>query len=126
VTYSADGDDDRWANAESTIRNGFGDCEDIAIAKRALLEMAGVSPDSMFLVLVRDVSRATDHAVLAVSRSGEMAILDSRTDRILPSQAIADYQPVLSYAETFAWTYGYREISPGPTVPSSASGRHGN
>ena len=107
VRYREDGPADEWATAPVTLMRGYGDCEDFALAKMALLAELGVSPDEMFLVLLRD-ARQADHAVLAVNRNGRFHVLDNRTDKVLPAEAIADYTPILSFSGTFAWTYGKR------------------
>jgi len=47
-------------------------------------------------------------ALLAVNRNGRLHVLDNRTDKVLPADAIADYTPILSFSGPFAWTYGKR------------------
>ena len=106
VRYQRDAGDD-WADVLTTLRRGVGDCEDIAIAKMALLAALGVSPDDMYLVLLRD-SRREDHAVLAVRRAGSLYILDNRTDKLLAAALVTDYTPIESFSGDFAWTYGRR------------------
>lgn len=98
---------DEWASAEATLVRGYGDCEDFALAKMGLLAELGISPDDMYLVLLRD-QRQAEHAVLAVKHNGRLHVLDNRTDKVLPADAIADYTPVLSFSGPFAWTYGRR------------------
>ena len=106
VRYQRDAGDD-WADVLTTLRRGVGDCEDIAIAKMALLAALGVSPDDMYLVLLRD-SRREDHSVLAVRRTGSFYILDNRTDKLLAAALVTDYTPIESFSGDFAWTYGRR------------------
>lgn len=108
IAFTEDGDRDHWASAGETFRIGRGDCEDFAIAKLALLLAAGAPADDLFFVIVRDMVRGRDHAVLAARLDGEMLVLDSRTDRILPSGAITDYQPMFSFEGPFAWMHGYK------------------
>jgi predicted transglutaminase-like cysteine proteinase len=107
VRYREDERGDEWATAPVTLMRGYGDCEDFALAKMALLAELGISPEEMFLVLLRD-ARQADHAVLAVNRNGRFHVLDNRTDKVLRAEAIADYTPILSFSGTFAWTYGKR------------------
>lgn len=96
---------DTWSDALTTLQREFGDCEDFAIAKMVLLAELGISSDDMFLVLVRDRSRAS-HAVLGV-RSGEVFyILDNRTDRLRPATDVTEYTPIVSYSGDFEWVYG--------------------
>lgn len=108
VDYVEDPGPDQWATAPETLLTGKGDCEDIAIAKMALLEALGVPEDDLFLLVVRDVYRKIDHAVLAVRRPAGMVILDSRTEKILPAEQVPDYRPTFAYSGPFAWTFGYR------------------
>lgn len=117
VAFSEDGDRDHWASAAETFRIGRGDCEDFAIAKLALLREAGTSPGDLFLVIVRDTVRNRDHAVLAARMDGETMVLDSRTDRVLPSASITDYRPMFSFEGPFAWMHGYK--SGATPVPSN-------
>jgi len=107
LRFTEDDIGDHWASAAETFRSGAGDCEDFAIAKLTLLQEAGLVTDSLFLVIVRDTQRNVDHAVLGARLNGEMLVLDSRTDRILPSSIISDYQPIFSFSGEFAWTHGY-------------------
>jgi predicted transglutaminase-like cysteine proteinase len=107
VRFRDDAYGDEWSSAPETLRRGFGDCEDFALAKRGLLLALGVSPDDMYLVLLRD-QRQAEHAVLVVNRGGRLLVLDNRTDKVLPAEAISDYTPILSFSGPFAWTYGQR------------------
>lgn len=107
VRYREDAAGDEWSSAAATLARGYGDCEDLALAKMGLLLAAGLPSDDMYLVLLRDRAQS-DHAVLAVKRDGQLFVLDNRTDKVLPAAAIADYTPVLSFSGPFAWTYGYR------------------
>ncbi len=107
VGFRDDPGADEWSDAVTTFTRGYGDCEDYAIGKMALLAASGVPSDDMFLVLLRD-RKAQDHAVLAVRLSGTIHVLDNRTDRLLTADQIADYTPTLSFSGPFAWTYGVR------------------
>jgi len=103
---------DRWAAASQSLQQGKGDCEDYAIAKMKLLEAAGFDQRSMFLVIVKDLVRRADHAVLAVRIDGELLVLDNMTDRVLPSSQISDYRPIMSFNTYGRWTHGYRVTTP--------------
>ena len=63
---------DVWSAANDTLRSGRGDCEDYAIAKFQLLQAAGFAGHDLYLVIVRDLVRRADHAVL-VARDEEIA-----------------------------------------------------
>lgn len=105
LRYLEDRYGDHWSDAQETLRNGYGDCEDYAIAKMALLAKLGVSSNDMFLVVLRDKNQL-DHAVLAVRDGGELFVLDNRTDMLQRSSEIDDYLPTLSYSGPYGWTYG--------------------
>ena len=105
VRYRDDAAGDEWTSAGTTLERGFGDCEDFALAKMALLAALGIPPDEMFLVLLRD-GRDEQHAVLVVNRDSRRYVLDNRTDKLLTADQIDDYTPILSFSGPFAWTYG--------------------
>ena len=104
VRYRADVGDE-WSTSAATLTRGYGDCEDFAVAKMGLLLALGVPADDMYLVLLRD-RQQVQHAVLAVKREGRLLVLDNRTDKVLPAEAIDDYKPIMSFSGPFAWTYG--------------------
>lgn len=99
---------DVWSPAPATLKRGTGDCEDYAIAKMAMLRRAGFAERDLYLVIVRDLVRRSDHAVLAVRAEGRMYVLDNGTDAVLESGAVADYRPIMTFAANGSWTHGYR------------------
>ena len=101
------GQADYWADAKSTLRRRAGDCEDIAIAKMALLAGAGVRREDMYLTIARDLARNADHALLVVRSEGKFWLLDNNTDRLLDASAANDYRPILSYSSSGKWLHGY-------------------
>ncbi|NIJ16928.1 transglutaminase-like cysteine peptidase [Sphingobium vermicomposti] len=105
---------DSWASANQSLLRGAGDCEDYAIAKMQLLAAAGFERRAMFLVIARDLVRRADHAVLAVRIDGQLMVLDNMTDRVLPSSAVSDYRPIMSFNAFGQWTHGYRVKTPQP------------
>ena len=109
---------DRWAPANETLRRGRGDCEDFAIAKLQMLRRAGFADKDLYLVILRDLARRADHAVLVVRADGRLLVLDNGTSRIVDSAMIADYRPILTFSGTKAWTHGYRRAAP-PVVLAS-------
>jgi len=112
VTYMDDerrfGRPDVWSTANDTLRSRRGDCEDYAIAKLQLLRAAGFRQHDLYLVIVRDLVRRADHAVLAARADGHMYVLDDGTDELLESKDVDDYRPVLTFASYGEWTHGYR------------------
>lgn len=103
---------DQWVAAGETLRRGRGDCEDFAIAKLQMLRRAGFADKDLYLVILRDLARRADHAVLVVRAEGRMLVLDNGTSRIADSATIIDYRPILTFSGTKAWTHGYRREAP--------------
>ena len=99
---------DRWLPATETLARGRGDCEDFALAKRAMLRAAGVPDKDLYLVVLKDLTRRADHAVLVVRASGRFLVLDNGTDRIVDSSELQDYKPVLTFTASRTYTHGYR------------------
>ena len=69
---------DRWSDPLETFTTGRGDCEDYAIAKYVALTAAGVPPQDVKLLVVRNTAADEDHAVVAVRNGGDWIILDNR------------------------------------------------
>lgn len=114
------GRSDVWSTANSTLRRGRGDCEDYAIAKIQMARAAGFSDRDIYLVVLRDLVRRADHAVAVVRSEGQMYVLDDGTDRLLESEAVSDYRPILTFSAYGTWTHGYR-ISRPVQVASAAN-----
>lgn len=111
---------DRWLAPSETLARGRGDCEDFALAKRAMLRAAGVPENDLYLVVLKDLSRRADHAVLVVRAAGRFLVLDNGTDRIVDSADVADYKPMLTFAANGkSYTHGYRRDLP-PMIYASA------
>ena len=104
---------DRWSPAADTLSRGRGDCEDYAIAKMAMLRRAGFADRDLYLVILKDLVRRADHAVLVVRSEGHFRVLDNGTDRVLDSSEVHDYRPILTFNVARAYTHGYRrEVAP--------------
>ena len=99
---------DVWSTANETLNAGKGDCEDYAIAKLAMLRRAGIADKDLYLVVLRDLVRRADHAVAVVRAGGHMYVLDNGTDRLLDSESVHDYRPILTFASNATFTHGYR------------------
>ena len=99
---------DVWSTASETLNSGRGDCEDFAIAKLAMLRRAGIADKDMYLVVLRDLVRRADHAVAVVRAGGHMYVLDNGSDRLLDSESVRDYRPILTFASNATFTHGYR------------------
>ena len=100
------GASDHWASAAETLRSGRGDCEDYAILKYWALAAIGVPAEAMRLVLVRDVRRRLDHAVLMLAVDGENLVLDSLSNEVKTDAAFRQYEPRLSLAADGSWLHG--------------------
>ena len=98
------GSNDYWATPLEFLRKG-GDCEDYAIAKYMVLRQLGASTRDMRIVVLRDLNRSAEHAVLAVYIDGIPYILDSRTEAIRSSISIANYQPIYSINDHGWWLH---------------------
>ena len=67
----------RWSTPLQILAKSQGDCKDYAIVKFLALEEAGIAPDDLRIVIVHNLLRNEDHAVLAVRYSGQWLILDN-------------------------------------------------
>src|SRR5580692_4835098 len=72
------GQPDVWSSPLVTFAHGAGDCEDYAIAKFVALDLAGISPDDLRIVVVHDSVSGEDHAVAAARLDGHWLTLDNR------------------------------------------------
>lgn len=112
------GVEDRWSVGNETLARGKGDCEDYAIAKMQMLRRAGFAEKDLYLVVLRDLRRNADHAVLVVRAENRLLVLDNGTDRIVDSAMMTDYRPIFTFSGTKAWTHGYRQAAPTITYAS--------
>ena len=106
--WADDGSADRWSAAGETLSRGRGDCEDYALAKLAMARRAGFADKDLYLVVLKDLVRRADHAVLVVRSEGRFLVLDNGTDRIVDSDQVRDYRPVLTFTQGKVFTHGYR------------------
>jgi predicted transglutaminase-like cysteine proteinase len=99
---------DHWASASQSLARGRGDCEDYAITKMQILQALGFSRSDMYLAIVKDLVRRSDHAVLIVQIGGRFITLDNSTDELIDASAAQDYRPILTYSANGKWAHGYR------------------
>lgn len=122
VRYQPDaenyGSKDYWATPDEILARGKGDCEDYAILKMAALKAAGLPPEAMSVVVLRDVRRNLYHAVLAITTSQGHFILDNLSDEVKPDRALPNYQPLFSVSADRSWIHGVK--STGDKVASAA------
>ena len=103
---------DLWLDASATLNRGKGDCEDYAIAKMQMLRKAGIASRDLYLVIVKDLVRRADHAVLVARAGGRLLLLDNGTDEVRDAELTSDYRPVLTFSQSGTWTHGFRKLGP--------------
>jgi predicted transglutaminase-like cysteine proteinase len=85
---------DHWSAPLETLTTRRGDCEDYAIAKYVALRAAGVAPEDIELVVVRNADTSENHAVVAVRLDGSWVILDNRRLALVPDREIRRTTPL--------------------------------
>jgi predicted transglutaminase-like cysteine proteinase len=115
------GQSDHWATAAETAQRGRGDCEDYAIAKMQLLQAAGVDADDLFLTVVYDLIRRSDHALLLARLEGVFYVLDSPLDRVMREGEVKDYRPIVTFSAAKTWVHGFRQAPLDTRLASSIS-----
>jgi predicted transglutaminase-like cysteine proteinase len=88
------GQDDVWSSPLVTFAHGAGDCEDYAIAKLEALRLAGIAPDDLRIVIMRDTVRGDDHAVAFARLDGHWLTLDNRRMAMVEDADVRNYQPL--------------------------------
>lgn len=106
VRYERD-DGDSWAPPAETLAKLAGDCEDIALLKRALLINSGVPEPQIMFVLAYDLLARADHAFLVVFEARWLA-LENRNSLTMPAERLRDYRPIEAFTRDRAWTFGRR------------------
>ena len=87
------GEIDVWSSPLVTFAHGAGDCEDYAIAKFVALRLAGIAPDDLRIVIMRDTIRGEDHAVAAARLDGHWLTLDNRRMAMVEDAQVRNYRP---------------------------------
>lgn len=115
------GQKEYWAYPAEFIRKNGGDCEDYALAKYLALRHFGWPDQNMWLVLVTDLKRKADHAVLAVNLDGRVFILDNLSrpkDLImLQSSYTRQYSPILAVNGLGIWNFSL-QVKPQTRPPA--------
>ena len=83
------------------------------------------SDKDLYLVVLKDLSRRADHAVLVVRAAGRFLVLDNGTDRIVDSADVADYKPMLTFTAWPRLHHGYRREVPPVAMPANRHRRSG-
>ena len=84
---------DVWTSPLATLARGGGDCEDYAIAKFIALRRAGIAPEDLRIVVLRDTIHGEDHAVAAARLDGRWLMLDNRRMAMVADSDVRNYQP---------------------------------
>jgi predicted transglutaminase-like cysteine proteinase len=96
---------DVWTTPLTTFAHGAGDCEDYAIAKFVALRLAGIAPDDLRIVIMRDTIYGEDHAVAAARLDGHWLMLDNRHMAMVEDVDITNYRPLFVLDATSAMKY---------------------
>lgn len=105
IRAANDGIDDVWSSPLATFARGVGDCEDYAIAKLAALRLAGIAPEDLRIVVVRDVRVGEEHAVVAARLDGRWLMLDNRRMAMVEDDAARSYQPLFALYQSAVLKY---------------------
>jgi predicted transglutaminase-like cysteine proteinase len=117
------GEIDVWSSPLVTFTHGAGDCEDYAIAKFVALRQAGIAPDDLRIVIMRDTVRGEDHAVAAARLDGHWLTLDNRRMAMVEDAEIRNYRPLFAIDQNGVMKYSDtpllasrtdRDITPSP------------
>src|SRR5258706_1458599 len=111
------GAEDVWSPPLATLAIGAGDCEDYAIAKFVALQEAGVSPDDLRIVILRDDLREEDHAVVAARLDGKWLTLNNRHMAMVEDHDVRRYRPVFLVHRD-----GVKLYSDAPTTSEASRG----
>jgi len=85
---------DVWSSPLVTFATGAGDCEDYAIAKFVALRLAGVSPDDLRIVVMRDTIHGEDHAVAVARLDDRWLTLDNRRMAMIEDTDVRNIRPL--------------------------------
>ncbi|WP_251978686.1 transglutaminase-like cysteine peptidase [Salinicola avicenniae] len=91
-------EEDVWKGFDRLVRDGFGDCEDFAIAKYQILIEAGTPSARLDFLAAEDTLTPTYHAVLRYREDdGSHLILDNLTPMMLPQRQRTDLTPLVTF-----------------------------
>jgi predicted transglutaminase-like cysteine proteinase len=105
---------DVWSSPLVTFTTGAGDCEDYAIAKFVALRLAGVAPEDLRIVVMRDTIHGEDHAVVAARLDDHWLTLDNRRMTMVEDAYVRNYRPTFVIDQ-----YGVMQYVDAPPVASS-------
>lgn len=97
---------DVWSSPLATLARGAGDCEDYAIAKLVALHHAGIAPDDLRIVIMRDTIHGEYHAVAAARLDGRWLTLDNRRMAMVADTDVRNFQPAFVIDQGSVMRYG--------------------
>ena len=106
------GEIDVWSSPLRHLHDRGGDCEDYAIAKFVALCQAGIPPEDLRIVIMRDTVRGEDHAVAAARLDGRWLTLDNRRMAMVEDAHIRNYRPLYVIDQ-----YGVLQYVDAPALP---------
>jgi predicted transglutaminase-like cysteine proteinase len=116
---------DVWSSPLDTFASGAGDCEDYAIAKFVALRQAGVAPDDLRIVIMRDTIYGEDHAVAIARLDGRWLTLDNRRMAMVEDADVRHYRPLFVIDQRGVMRYvdapllaSAPDRDPAPSAPS--------
>jgi len=114
------GEMDVWTSPLVTFANLAGDCEDYAIAKFVALRLAGIPPEDLRIVILRNTARDEDHAVVAARLEGRWLLLDNQRMAMIHDNDARQVQPRFVMDET-----GISILQAMPLMAQVSSPAHG-
>jgi predicted transglutaminase-like cysteine proteinase len=95
-----------WQSGLDTLRLAEGNCTAYALAKYLALREAGISPDQLRLVIVRNERDQEDHMVVSVLVDGYWLVLDNATMALRKDVEATNYMPMFVLDENGVRRYG--------------------
>ncbi|HET7889773.1 MAG TPA: transglutaminase-like cysteine peptidase [Bradyrhizobium sp.] len=115
---------DVWSPPLATFASGAGDCEDYAIAKFAALRMAGLSPEDLRIVVLRDQVRGEDHAAALARLDGHWLMLDNRRMAMIEDIDVKGHRPLFVIGDDGVMRYqeppSVATLAGGTSAPATA------
>jgi predicted transglutaminase-like cysteine proteinase len=96
---------DVWSSPLVTFTTGVGDCEDYAIAKFVALRLAGMSPDDLRIVVLRDTINGEGHAVAMARLDQHWLTLDNRRMAMVEDSDARNIRPLFVIDENDVMKY---------------------
>jgi predicted transglutaminase-like cysteine proteinase len=96
---------DVWSSPLVTFTSGAGDCEDYAIAKFVALRLAGMSPDDLRIVVLRDTINGEGHAVAMARLDQHWLTLDNRRMAMVEDSDARNIRPLFVIDENDVMKY---------------------